>query len=373
MIIKLSFIIQCLVFPLYTIAQEPLGRINGRLVFSNSSSAANIRIGLKISNLATFSDSNGFFVLEHLPAMHDTLIIEPINAPLLTRSIILGKDETLNIGDIRLQHFINQLQDVEIAGHNEHSWKSDYSFFGNKTETLIRDIPQSISSVTKELIQEKMEFTLKDVVDEVSGMNQYSGYDEYTIRGFRAENAREINGLRGYNTTYTSSMLVNIERVEVIKGPTATLYGNCDPGGTINLVTKKPLESYAANISLYYGNWGHFRAQTDVTGPLNKKKTLLFRFNAGYDNTNSFRNGAYAQSWEVAPSATYAPNDKFQVNIDLSLSHIITVIDRGQPGFLNDASLQALLYPFQLSNRVIICMKLMLPAMLRQGIKSVKS
>ncbi len=86
-----------------------------------------------------------------------------------------------------------------------------------------------------------MAFNLKDAVNEVAGVNQYSGYDEYTIRGFRAENARDINGLRGYNTTYTSSMLVNIERVEVIKGPTATLYGNCDPGGTINLVTKKPL------------------------------------------------------------------------------------------------------------------------------------
>ena len=132
---------------------------------------------------------------------------------------------TLNIDTIRLTYNIAQLQTVEIRGRLSQSYKSDYSFFGNKTETPIKDIPQSISTVTKELIHDKMEFSLKDAMDEVAGVNQYSGFDEYTIRGFRAENSRDINGLRGYNTTYTSAMLVNIERVEVIKGPTATLYG----------------------------------------------------------------------------------------------------------------------------------------------------
>ena len=135
-----------------------------------------------------------------------------------------------------------------------------------------------------------MGFTLKDVADDAAGVNNYSGYDEYSIRGFKAENARLINGLRGYNTTYTSSMLVNIERVEVVKGPSATLYGNCDPGGTINLVTKKPLPTQEAAISFGGGSWDHYRATGDITGPHQQQnKTLLYRFNAGYDNTNSFR------------------------------------------------------------------------------------
>ena len=109
-----------------------------------------------------------------------------------------------------------------------------------------------------------MSFTLKDAADEAAGVNHYSGYDDYTIRGFKAENARLINGLRGYNTTYTSAMLVNVERIEVIKGPAATLYGNCDPGGTINLVTKKPLEKNEGGINISAGTWSHLRAEQGI-------------------------------------------------------------------------------------------------------------
>jgi iron complex outermembrane receptor protein len=250
------------------------------------------------------------------------------------------KKDSLAIKDT-VKHTKNAilLQKVEITGSTSLSYKSGYSFFGNKTQTAIIDIPQSISTITKELIHDKMEFTLKDVVDDVAGVNQYSGYDEYTIRGFRAENARDINGLRGYNSTYTSSMLVNIERVEVIKGPTATLYGNCDPGGTINLVTKKPLDTGRAELNIYQGSWQHLRAEADLTGPLNKSKTLLYRFNAGYDKTNSFREQNFAKSYELAPSLSYIPNDKLKLNIDFSISHINTVLDRGQPGFMNDQNL----------------------------------
>ena len=256
-----------------------------------------------------------------------TVILSSCGVGALAQKI---KKDTIALKDTSRKSL--QLQNVEITGRQSSSYKSNYSFFGNKTQTPIIDIPQSISTVTKELIDDKMEFTLKDVIANVAGVNQYSGYDEYTIRGFRAENARDVNGLRGYNSTYTSSMLVNIERVEVIKGPTATLYGNCDPGGTINLVTKKPLDKEQASINIYEGSWNHFRAGADATGPLNASKTLLFRFNVGYDNTNSFRLQDHAQSYELAPSLSFVPNDKLRLNIDFSVSHINTVLDRGQPG-----------------------------------------
>ena len=303
--------------------------------------AVNVTVELQKSNRATVTDINGNFILDHLPALKDSLVISSVGTKSLYREMILGENETVDIGTINLKYTIQQLQSVEVYGRNTRSYKSDYSFFGNKTETPSINIPQSISAITKELINDKMALTLKDAVDEAAGVNQYSGYDEYTIRGFRAENARDINGLRGYNTIYTSSMLVNIERIEVIKGPTATLYGNCDPGGTINLVTKKPLDKMQGEFNLYAGSWDHYRAEGDITGPLNKSKTILYRFNAGYDNTKSFRNNVYAKSYEVAPSLSFIPNDKFKINIDFSLSHINTVLDRGQPGYLDDATLQS--------------------------------
>jgi iron complex outermembrane recepter protein len=327
--------------PVALFSQKPTSSIRGTIVLSDWEAMQGVTVFLKKNGRITTTNNKGIFILDKLPAGADSLMISSVGSKAFGREVILAPGQSLNIGTIHLTRNISRLQTIEINGSTSQSYKSDYSFFGNKTETPIKDIPQSISTVTKELIHDKMEFSLKDALDEVAGVSQYSGFDEYTIRGFRAENSRDINGLRGYNTTYTSSMLVNIERVEVIKGPTATLYGNCDPGGTINLVTKKPLEETGGEIDVYGGTWDHFRAQGDVTGPLNKSKTLLYRFNAGYDQTSSFINGKHSKAYEIAPSLTFKPNDKLLINFDFSVSHINTVLDWGQPGLDGSTNLKA--------------------------------
>ena len=330
------FISAILLVPARLLAQRPAGTLKGIILTVDGEPAAGVNVELKKFKRRTVADSKGAFMIQHLPALSDSLVISSVGLNVYTTPVFLTTGETVNIGTIHLTKKVTTLQTVEINGRPAQSYKSDYSFFGAKTETGSRDIPQSISTITKELIHDKMEFTLKDAVGDVSGVNQYSGYDEYTIRGFRSENARDINGLRGYNTTYTSSILVNIERIEVIKGPTATLYGNCDPGGTINLVTKKPLDHTEGDVNVFGGSWDHFRAEGDITGPMNKSKTLLYRFNAGYDQKSSFRDQINAKSYQLAPSFTFIPSDKFKINFDFSLSHINTVLDRGQPGLDDD-------------------------------------
>jgi iron complex outermembrane receptor protein len=335
----LLLILQTFSFTVFS--QKTTGSLHGKVLTADGRPAPDITVQLKNAKRITITDNEGYFSFKKLPAVKDKLIISSVDSKEFSKDIEIEQGQSVDLGTVMLQYNITALQNVEINGRVIHSYKSDYSFFGTKTETPLKDIPQSISAITKEIIQDKMEFTLKEAVDAVAGVRQYSGYDEYTIRGFRAENARDINGLRGYNTTYTSSMLVNVERIEVIKGPTATLFGNCDPGGTINLVTKKPLAKSETAINIYGGSWDHFRAQGDATGAMNKSKTLLYRFNAGYDNTKSFRYNLFARSYQLAPSITFTPNDKLQVNVDFSVSHINTILDRGQPGFLNDATLKS--------------------------------
>jgi iron complex outermembrane recepter protein len=341
------FILVCI--PVSLFSQGSTGSINGKVQTVLGEPAVAVSVELKKLGRIELTDANGHFRFKHLPVLTDTLIISSVGSNFYKQAVVLGAGESLDIGLILLTNKIAQLQTVESNGLLTQSYKSDYSYFGNKTETPIKDIPQSISTVSKELIHDKMEFSLKEAMDEVAGVSQYSGFDEYTIRGFRAENSRDINGLRGYNTTYTSAMLVNIEKVEVIKGPTATLYGNCDPGGTINLVTKKPLEKNESELDIYGGTWDHFRAQGDVTGSLNKSKTLLYRFNAGYDQTNSFVNEQHSKSYQIAPSISYKPNDQLQVNFDFSFSHINAVLDWGQPGYENDPNLNSTPIPLSMS------------------------
>ena len=186
-----------------------------------------------------------------------------------------------------------------------------------------------------------MEITLKDAVTDAANVNDYSGYDEYSIRGFLAENPRSINGLRGYNSTYSSLMLLNIESIDVLKGPAAVLYGNTDPGGTVNLVTKKPLSDTYGQIALFGGSWDHLRAVGDFSGPVNKSKSILYRLNAGYDQSNGFSDVYYSKAYQVAPSFTVIPCKNVIVNFDFSLSQVNTVLNRGQPGLKDDNNLFA--------------------------------
>ncbi len=317
--------------------QKNSGVLKGRILTSDGSPAY-VTVQLKELRKITMTDNNGNFTLRNLSTLRDTMVISSVQAQTLAMPVVLDKNETKDLGDIRLAANFGNLHNVEVTGRVAQSYKSDYSYLGTKTPTPIIDIPQSISTITKEEIKDKMNFTLKDAADEISGVNDYSDYDEYTIRGFLADNARMINGLRGYNTTYTSAMLVNVERIEVVKGPSATLYANCDPGGTINLVTKKPLSEQSTQIDVSGGTWNHFRAEGDVTGPLNQQETLLYRFNAGYDSKLSFRDLMFSKSYEIAPSLSYVPNEKLQINLDFSISHYNTILDRGQPGLENNLS-----------------------------------
>ncbi len=339
---KINFsgsLLTLLVFALPFFSAAQTGILKGTISSANGKPLVHATVRLKKANIITYSDDVGNFSLEHLQALRDSLEISSVGFETLIKAIEIENGRINNLGIIKLNVKLNQLQTVEVTGRSGRSYKSDYSFYGNKTKMPVIDIPQSITAVTREVLQDKMEFTLKDALEEVPGLSQYSGYDEYAIRGFHADNAHDTNGLRSYNTTYTSSMLVNIERIELVKGPTSTLYGNCDPGGTINLVTKKPLDKAAADIELYGGSWNHFRVQADLTGPINTSKTLLYRFNAGFDSTRSFRSQFFAKSFELAPSLSYIPNDRLKLNFDFSYSHTNSVLDRGQPGFDNDPSL----------------------------------
>jgi iron complex outermembrane receptor protein len=322
-------------------SQVTAGIIKGRIVDFNNKPIPNANIQLKLLKNGTITIHNGSFKMTNLPSLTDTIVIFAIGYQNKFIPVKLSENQEIDLGSIILEVKVVELQSVEISGRKENSYKSDYSFYGTKTQTQLIDIPQSISTITKEIIKDKMVFTVKDAVEGVAGLNQYSGYEEFTIRGLKADNAHDINGLRSYNTTYTSNLLVNIERIEVIKGPTATLYGNCDPGGTINMVTKKPLDKPFAEIDLYTGSWNHFRLQGDISGPLNASKTLLYRFNAGFDSTKSFRAQVFNKSYQIAPSLSFVPNNRLKLNFDFSYAKTNSVVDRGQPGLEDNTSLSA--------------------------------
>jgi iron complex outermembrane receptor protein len=227
-----------------------------------------------------------------------------------------------------------KLQQIEITGRVARKYNSDYSFSATKTATLNKDIPQAISTVTKELITDRQAFQLADAVKMASGVIPSGYYNQYASRGIsQNEEGQIVNGMRTRQYYFLQPLTTNIERVEVIKGPASATFSSIDPGGSINLVTKKPLSINRREVSISAGSFSTIRGTLDFTGPLNESKTLLYRINGAYQEAGSYRDLIGNKSLLLSPSFSYIPNDKTAINVELIFSNQQGKLDRGQPIF----------------------------------------
>ncbi|GGH26491.1 ligand-gated channel [Dyadobacter endophyticus] len=235
---------------------------------------------------------------------------------------------------IELMPEATQLQTVEVTGRVAKDYTGDYSFSATRISALNKDVPQSITSITKELMADRQAFLLGDAVKIASGVIPSSYYNQYTIRGIsQNEEGQIINGMRTRQYYFLQPLTANIERVEVIKGPASATFSSVDPGGSINLVTKKPLAAARKEASLSAGSFSTFRGTLDFTGPLNESKSLLYRVNGAYQQARSFRDLVGNKAVLVSPSLSYIPNEKTAINAELIYSNMAGTLDRGQPIF----------------------------------------
>lgn len=226
------------------------------------------------------------------------------------------------------------IQTVEIVGRKSKAYTSDYSFAATKIAMKNKDLPLTLNTVTKELISDRQAFRLGDVLKNVAGVSNASFYNQYSIRGIsQNEEGQIINGMRTRQYYFLQPMTPHIERVEVFKGPASITMSSVDPGGTINMVTKKPLTSPRYEMSLSGGSFDTYRLSADLTGPLNKSRTLLYRFNGAHQNARSFRDNVKNNGLLIAPSISFVPNDKTSVNVEMIYSEMNGNLDRGQPIF----------------------------------------
>ncbi|MES2484467.1 MAG: TonB-dependent receptor, partial [Bacteroidota bacterium] len=159
-----------------------------------------------------------------------------------------------------------------------------------------------------------------------------AGY--FSLRGFAVQPTM-INGMPGL--TNGSPDPANIETIDVIKGPSGTLYGSSliSYGGLINLTTKRPHEGFAGNVSYTGGTYGLNRYTLDINTPLGKDKKVNARINAAYHTENSFQDAGFRKSLFVAPSLSYKVNEKlsFFVNTEFyngrSTNQTMLFLDRG--------------------------------------------
>ena len=312
--------------------QGAFAEIRGQITDNNGNPISEATISVKGMKRAVRTKANGYFTLSELPIGETTILVHAIGYATQQRTLKLTNKSYQGV-DFVLQERSDALPTVDVMGRREQSYKNSVSFVGTKTATALKDVPQSIGYVTKELVLAQGAITVNDVVKNISGVSQYSAYNDFTIRGFRSlgnlNSGNLLNGMRGLTPLWRQSSLANIERVEVIKGPASALFGNAAPGGVVNRVTKKPLDVARRSVTLTAGSFNTSNVYGDFTGPLNEKKSLLYRLNLGYENTDGFRDLQGLTSFIIAPSFTYILSDRTQLNADLTYNNNMGKLDRG--------------------------------------------
>ncbi|ANE57313.1 TonB-dependent receptor [Methylomonas sp. DH-1] len=218
------------------------------------------------------------------------------------------------------------LPSVTVLGKTESDpndpYNSDYRLpnasAATKTDTPIMDTPMSIQVIPKQILKDQQAIRIKDALKNVSGINWATDpmYEGFQLRGFQTDGTTTVyrNGLRIRRAVQE---VADLERLEALKGPAAAAYGRIEPGGLINIVTKKPLDTPYYALEQQFGSYDMFRTTADATGPINQDHSLLYRVNLAYQNNEFFIDKMDQERVFFAPSVTWKPSDRTEVNLNL--------------------------------------------------------
>lgn len=234
-----------------------------------------------------------------------------------------------------------QLSTVEVVGRTASGAYHAEEAAGAKTELPLRELPQSVRIVTRQAIDDLGATKLDDVLDYVGGVsrqNNFGGlWDNIAIRGMPGDQnvgmATLFNGFssgRGFNAPRD---LAGVERIEFLKGPAAALYGSSEPGGTLNVVSKRPLWKAAHAVEAYGGSHGLKRGALDSTGPIGEN--FAYRLNVAVEDRNGWREHVGSQRQVLAPAFTWKLTNDTVLEYTGEILRHETPLDRGVVALAN--------------------------------------
>ena len=224
---------------------------------------------------------------------------------------------------------------VVVTGEQDEGYNPSAASVGSRTDTPLRDIPQSIQVIPQELIEDRQPRDLLDALRSVPGISQGQASTSINalpiIRGFSAttdvlRDGTRFPGDRALNIFDSAT----VDRIEVLRGPASILYGQGSLGGIINIVSKEPLPEPFYSVDVAAGNFNFYQGAVDLSGPLNSENTLLYRINLAARTNESFLDFFERQQFTVAPVISWQISDR--TNLRLSAEYINASGSNGQAG-----------------------------------------
>jgi iron complex outermembrane recepter protein len=229
-----------------------------------------------------------------------------------------------------------EIEIIATGEAEEDNYNVDDATTATRTDTPLRDVPQSIQVVPQKVIEDQGITRIGDALRNVSGVTPQRGFaniiDNFNIRGFdRSRTLRNgFTSVNGFGNTVTTSPNV-VERIEVLKGPASVLYGQVEPGGVVNYITKKPLDDPFYNLEFTAGSFGLIEPALDLSGLLTEDKKLAYRFNLSYQNGGNFRDFVDSEILTIAPAINYEFSDNTSLIFEYEYSDSNQTFDDGLP------------------------------------------
>ena len=223
------------------------------------------------------------------------------------------------------------LPGVTIRADTGQGYSPSTSSTATKGSAPLRDIPQSVNVVPAQLLRDQAARSMEDALRNVPGVAASHGdgqRDQVVIRGFSAISDQFVDGVRDDALYFRD--LSNIERIEVLKGPSAVLYGRGSSGGLINRITKKPkFGETSGEVALILGSNKLRRAEADVNLPLGE--AAAFRLNAAREDSGSYRDQQFVDRYSVAPSLALKLGSQTDLLLQYTKARDQRVTDFGIP------------------------------------------
>lgn len=312
---KLLITLSLLCITIFAFAQN--GSISGVVKSSDGSRVEAVAVSIQGTNKGASTDQNGHYSIRNIKPGNYTLTASLIGQEKQEQQITVkpGEKQVINLV---LKESSAQLNEVIITSRN-----------GNKTNSVVAKMPlkklenpQVYSTVSSEIIKQQGIVNFDDAMRNVPGISRTwestgrsgDGAAYFALRGFEAQPSL-YNGLPGFTNGELDP--ADIEEIQVLKGPSGTLFGGSfyAYGGIINTITKKPYFTTGGEVTYNTGSFGMNRIAVDVNTPLSKTEKIALRVNTAYQTENSFQDAGYKKSFFFAPSLTYQVNDKLSFNI----------------------------------------------------------
>jgi iron complex outermembrane receptor protein len=315
---KFSYLFFFLVMSHLSVWSQTTGSVRGTVRTSDGNPAGYVNVSIEGTSQGAVADENGRFLIKKVAPGKYTLIASFIGLENKQQPVEVQAGETATV-DFVLNESTMQLAEVIVSGRVVLNKEDMYAA---KMPLKKMENPLVYNSISSELLKQQAITNYDDAFRNMPGVFRTwestgragDGASYFALRGLEGQPAL-VNGLPGITNGNLDP--ANVEEIQVIKGPAATLFGAnataySSYGGLINTITKKPYFTTGGEIAYIIGSFGLNRITADINTPLSQKEKIALRVNMAYHSEGSFQDAGFKKSFFLAPSLAYEVNDRLK-------------------------------------------------------------